>query len=236
MKNQLTAIFVAMPLLFVAVQSHAEYIFKFPMEEATGGTLPNGSIIIVKNAAGGVVTPPVVAVPDPLEPEDAKCDPYKSGDPTGKEKIFPAAVGQIGKTYWSCELKKESNSNIRFIDGISVDYNGNTSNTCKTASFNESDDTKNVCRITSYFMFFEFKIVKNSSGNLLYLPFNNNVMFYLQKNTRAYASADIKGVTINGVDCSGYKSTFLKENCTYSGSYESLAVMTGTPYIVTFKR
>lgn len=236
MKNQLTALCLAMPLLFTAVQSHAEYIFKFPMEEATGGNLPNGSIIIVKNSAGGVVTPPVVAEPDPLEPEDAKCDPYNSGDTAGKEKIFPAGIGQIGKTYWSCELKKEANSNIRFIDGISVDYAGNTSDTCKTAKYNETDTTKNICRIDSYFMFFEFKVVKDGVGNLSFSSFNNNVMFYLQKNKKAYASADIQGITINGVDCSGYKSTFIKENCTYNASYESLAAMAGKPYIVTFKR
>lgn len=236
MKSQLTALFVAMPLLLVAVQSHAEYVFKFPIEESAGGNLPNGSIIIVKSNAGGVVVPPVVVEPDPLEPEDAKCDPYKSGDPTGKEKIFPAAIGQVGNTYWSCELKKESNSNIRFIDGISVDYNSNTSDTCKTAKFNETDTTKNICRIDSYYMFFEFRIFKDANGNISFMPFSNNVMFYLERNKKAYASADIKGITINGVNCSGYKSNFVQEKCTFEGSYESLAAMVGKPYIVEFRR
>ena len=241
MKNQLTALCIAMPLLFAAAQSHAEYVFKFPMEEATGGTLPNGSIIIVKNAVGGgVVVPPVIPEPDPLEPENPACDPFDSSskhNEVGKEVHFTSVFKSLSKTYRACEIKKTDTPNLlaKFIDGISEPWNdGTVADTCKIAVYNEVDKSMNKCHVDGMLIKLTYEFTKDSIGNYAFKPFKNNATIIVNRDSvTTPIMTQVKRMVINGVECESYSGFAVwYTRCTYNVPYESLAAMTGKPFVV----
>jgi len=246
MKNQLTALCIAMPLLFAAAQSHAEYVFKFPMEEATGGTLPNGSIIIVKNNDGGVVVPPVVAEPDPLEPENPKCDPYLINDryaDVGKQMDYYTDFRETPTlVYSACKLKPDNNPSLvlRIIDGASVEF-GDTprSNFCSSKTLKESSKS---CVYRSVNLSYVFNVkVSNSSydispsyvdvGDLAFRMMGNDINV-----------SEIKKVVINNKECTDFRpnrnwQTFNKiYTCLSDFTLQSLEAVAGKPYIIEFYR
>lgn len=245
MKNQLTALCIATPLLFAAAQSHAEYVFKFPMEEATGGTLPNGSIIIVKNAAGGGVVVPPVVEPDPLEKENPKCDPYLVDDRNanvGKQRDYYTAFRETPTVVYSaCQLKPDSNPSLilKIIDGYSVEY-GDTpkANFCTSKSLKASSKT---CGYQSVNISYEFDVaVSNNAYNisLAYIDMSNLV--YMMRD-RGIDVSEIKKVIVNNQVCSDFKitrtwQTYKRYTCLSNTTLQSLESMAGKPYLIEFYR
>jgi len=238
-------LFAVLLLTSIANTAFAEYVFKFPMEEATGGNLPNGSIIIVKNSAGGVVTPPVVAEPDPLEKEDKKCDPYLVDDRNanvGKQMDYYTAFRETPtKVYSACKLKADTNPSLvlKIIDGASVEF-GDTpkANFCTSKTLKESSKS---CVYQSVNLSYVFNVkVSNSSYDVspAYVDVGN---LAFRMRDAGINLSEIKKVIINNKECSDFRlnrswQTFRNYTCLYDFTLQSLESMAGKPYLIEFYR
>lgn len=237
-------LFAVLLLTSIANSAFAEYVFKFPMEESTGGNLPNGSIIIVKNG-GGVVTPPVVAEPDPLEKENPKCDPYLINDryaDVGKQLDYYTDFRETPTVVYSaCKLKADSNPNLilKIIDGASVEF-GDTpkSNYCTSKTLKESSKS---CVFQSVNLSYVFNVkVSNSSFDISHAYVDVSNLAFRMRDSGINLS-EINKVIINNKECSDFRvnrswQTFKNYTCLYDFTLQSLESMAGKPYLIEFYR
>jgi len=111
---------IIIPFMFALTSSmaNAEYLIKIPLEQAQGGHLPNGSIIL----GAGVTQPAPEVEPTPeIPPSDKKCFPYTSEGVYFWREDDAVAAGQfyLSLMYW----KEKGYSINRGYNGYSPSIN-----------------------------------------------------------------------------------------------------------------
>lgn len=257
MKNKLTKLALALPLVLAATTSQATYTIRIAMETTGGGSLPAGSIVFSNkdDAPVGPVTPTEPEVVDPFEPEDNRCDPYATTWPEafyGREKDTPITIYQSdadnpsGKIYQACKLKEIEKPNLllRYQDGISVRYFDALSSKwvekdeCDV-NFNPLISSSNKCSVRGGYTRYEFNVMIDANGFKLTprTVYVNTILIEAK-----IAMADVGRIVIDGVECTnirqehaygGNKGPVIQWSymCDYNVSYDDVIAKRGQPYI-----